>query len=82
MFVSVRERAARSALRRDRALGGWEHTSSGEVSPGWVYKHGHAQDERGAAGRRVPLRGPRASGGEKKYVLQPIEVLCGIPYTL
>jgi hypothetical protein len=57
MFVSVRERAARSALRRDRALGGWEHTSSGEVSPGWVYKHGHAQDERGG-GSRGAGRGP------------------------
>ena len=76
MVVSARERAARSALRRDRALGGWEHTSSGEVSPGWVYKHGPR------AGAGPVARATRASGGEKKYVLQPIEVLCGIPYTL
>ena len=76
MFVSARERAASTAQRGGRALGGWEHTSSGEVSPGWVYKHGHGR------GRVRVARATRASGGEKKYVLQPIEVLCGIPYTL
>jgi hypothetical protein len=61
-----------------QTLGGWEHTQArarylpvGSTSTATPTRHGRGGGSRGAG------RGP-----EKKYVLQPIEVLCGIPYTL